>query len=355
MISKIEIGRLRDLEDRTFGAGRAAILKGAAGSGKSTVIEAVLIARALAGGRPLGEVRENRHWTETAGTRARTGEPAIQGVSGPVDLAIEGTWRHRDEPTPKPWCYEVGFDATTSRWNHERLSDSDTEWERTRKQPAGTVPAVVELAQGGGAQKQGSGNGQALQRLATRVNNALMDVQILHPDPDAMRDGGRAEAATRLQPDCSNIAGVIERLETEGRERLGQLNLWLQTATEGAIQGVTSRSKTGAEPRLRFQRDGNHLDVAAADMKVLRLTALGTMLLQPESPACIIIDDIDKLLGRDHARLCGRLLEWATRGKSQLLMTCRIAPRAADGRARTQIVEMDAFTGRTGSTDPNRS
>lgn len=156
---------------------------------------------------------------------------------------------------------------------------------------------------------------QEIQDGVTTVANALRDIFILDPIPSHMR--GYAFLSDKLEPDASNIAGVIAALPVDKKEEIeSTLTRYVSRLPERDIRRVyaetvgkfNSDAMLYCEEHWRDVGEQQTIDARGMSDGTLRFLAILTALLTRPTGSLLVVEEIDNGLHPSRAKLMLEML-----------------------------------------------
>lgn len=337
MITSLQLKDWKSFEQATLYVDPVTVLIGANASGKSNALDALLFLNRIASGAML-----------TAALQGDTGMSALRGgvewaVRKPGKLfSLNATIRTEDTTD-----YEFSVECSVSDNRCELVSEQLTRVkyrlnkDNARKSEVGRIklyrtdactedsPTIVARLYN---EKQGTprqlGRGhtvlfqlvgqklrQEIQDGVAAVANALRNIFILDPIPSHMR--GYALLSEKLEPDASNVAGVIAALSDDKKTEIEEtLTRYVSRLPERDIRRVYAETvgkfKTDAmlycEEHWRDAGDQQTIDARGMSDGTLRFLAILTALLTRPPGSLLVVEEIDNGLHPSRARLMLEML-----------------------------------------------
>lgn len=352
MITSLQLKDWKSFEQATLHVDPVTVLIGANASGKSNALDALLFLNRVASGAML--------------TAALQGDTRMPPLRGGVEWAARKPGKVfslnvtiRAEETTD---YEYNVECLVSENRCELVSEQlarvkyRLDKNNSRKSEVGRIklyrtdacpedsPTIVarlynekqgtprQLGRSNSVLFQLSGQKlrQEIQDGVTTVANALREIFILDPIPSHMR--GYALLSDKLEPDASNIAGVIAALSEDKKGEIETtLTRYVSRLPERDIRRVYAETvgkfNTDAmlycEEHWRDTGDQQTIDARGMSDGTLRFLAILTALLTRPKGSLLVVEEIDNGLHPSRAKLMLEMLTdvGVTRGVDVLVTT----------------------------------
>lgn len=340
MIDRMIVTNFKSFRRVDVCLGRANLLIGENGSGKSNFLDVFRVLRGLSWGLTVKEVFDGKSPDKDFG-----GWPGIRGASvgacfAPDDdevmIEVRGTL---EPPLSEKWEYLVRFSPQTGSLLRERLKLAsavhyDSAPDRSALDAAtnigsplddlatpdinvGSILAQVrhhELAgvrcgamfQAPPPQSRASTDGIAqvsnIAENANGVASAIADILPLDPSPMVLRQSSQIEGVDRIGDHGENFAALVQSI-CRIPEYKDSLLWWLQQLLSDQVEDVgTIRDPTGASMFMLSDQSG-HIPATVLSDGTLRFAALLAALLQPEKPSMITLDMVEMTIHPNRLRL----------------------------------------------------
>ena len=339
MIDRMIVTNFKSLRKVDVSLGRANLLVGENGSGKSNFLEVFRVLRGLSWGLSVKEVFDGKPPGENFG-----GWTGIRGASAGVCFApdddevvieVQGTL---DPPLSERWEYLVRLSPETGSLRRERLKlGSAVRYDSAPNSSApdptanvgspygdpvlrdigvGSILAQVRSDLGGvrsGAMfqaplSQGRSGTDSIARLsgieeqANGVASAIAGILPLDLSPTVLRESTQAEGVDRIGDRGENFAALVQSI-CRIPEYKDSLLWWLQQLLSDQVEDVgTIRESTGESMFMLCDHRG-HIPATALSDGTLRFAALLAALLQPEKPSMITLDMVEVGIHPNRLRL----------------------------------------------------
>lgn len=338
MIDRIIVENFKSFRKLDISLGRANLLIGENGSGKSNFLEVFRVLRGLSWGLTVKEAFDGkppdenfRGWTGIRG--ASTG--VCFAPDDEVVIEVRGTL---EPPQSERWEYLVRFSPETGVLLRERLKlDSAVGYD--------SVPSPSETGPTGSADLQdsdlpirdidvgsilakvrndrtGVGSGSVFQfpppqrhsttgriarvsgipEQAIGVASAIAGILPLDPSPIVLRQNSRPEGVHRIGDHGEKFAALVESICRIPRCKNSLLS-WLNELLPDQVEDVgTIRESTGELMFMMCDKRGQRPATVLSD-GTLRFAALLVALLQPEKPSMITLDMVETAIHPNRLRL----------------------------------------------------
>ena len=338
MIDRMIVTNFKSIRKVDVSLGRANLLIGENGSGKSNFLEVFRVLRGLSCGLTVKEVFEGKPPDEDF-----SGWTGIRGAStgacfAPEDEVVIEVWGRLEPPLSERWEYLVRFSPKRGSLLRERLKlDSvvryDSAPNRSETDPTvdagsphddvvlrdidvGSILAQVrnDLAGVRSGSMFQSPRPKSLTRTdgfarvsstaeqAKGVASALAGILPLDPSPIVLRQNSRPEGVHRIGDHGEKFAALVESICRIPRCKNSLLS-WLQELLSDQVEDVgTIRGSTGELMFMLCDQRGQTPATMLSD-GTLRFAALLAALLQPEKPSMITLDMIETAVHPNRLRL----------------------------------------------------
>lgn len=346
MIDRILVENFKSFRKLDISLGRANLLIGENGSGKSNFLEVFRVLRGLSRSLSVKDVFDGKPPNEDF-----TGWPGIRGASAgacfahgdshdEVVIEARGT---SEQPSSEKWEYLVKFSPKTGSLLRERLVlDSTLRYDSAphsleshppehtdqldsdlliRDTGVESILAQARLDKAGarpGSMFQASpsdhrGSGDAIKRasriakLVEGVASGLADILPLDPSPAILRKYSRPGFVRRIGDHGEGFAALVQSICCSA-EYKDSLLWWLQQLLSDQVEDVgTTRGSTGELMFVLRDQCGSVPATVLSD-GTLRFAALLAALLQPDKPSMITLDPVETAVHANRIRLLYLLL-----------------------------------------------
>ena len=339
MIDRMIVTNFKSLRKVDVSLGRANLLIGENGSGKSNFLEVFQVLRGLSGGLTVKEVFDGKPpdanfggWT---GIRGASAGACFAPDDDEVVIEVQG---RLEPPLSERWEYLVRLSPETGSLRRERLKLGsairyDSAPNSSAPDPMAKVgslcgnPEIRDigvrsiLAQMGsdlGGVRYGSifqadppqsrtrTDGIALvsgiEEQANGVASALAGILPLDLSPTVLRESSQAEGVDRIGDHGENFAALVQSI-CRIPEYKDSLLWWLQQLLSDEVEDVgTIRGSTGESMFMLCDQRGHSPATVLSD-GTLRFAALLAALLQPEKPSMITLDMVEVAIHPNRLRL----------------------------------------------------
>lgn len=339
MIDRMIVTNFKSFRKLDVCLGRANLLIGENGSGKSNFLDVFRVLRGLSWGLTVKEVFDGKSPDKDFG-----GWPGIRGASagacfapddGEVMIEVRGTL---EPPLSEKWEYLVRLSPQTGSLLRERLKlasavhydsapdhselnraaniDSPHDDLVTPDIGVGSILAQVrhELAgvrsgamfQAPPPQSRASTDGIArvsnIAEQASGVASALADILPLDPSPMVLRQSSQLEGVDRIGDHGENFAALVRSI-CRIPEYKDSLLWWLQQLLSDQVEDVGTIRDPRGESMFMLRDQSGHIPATVLSDGTLRFAALLGALLQPEKPSMITLDMVEMTIHPNRLRL----------------------------------------------------
>jgi len=345
MIDRVIVENFKCFRKLDISLGRANLLIGENGSGKSSFLDVFHVLRGLSRGLTVAEVFEGKApdenfsgWTGIRGASAGAcyahGEPTNE-----VMIEVQG----RSESTiPEKWEYLVKFSPTTGLLVRERLklgsevcydyaADSLESSSSTivlandlvsRDTGVGSILAQVRQDLGsvgprpiyqttltnGGMSAEKLGQTSRIAKQSRDIANTLASILPLDPSPIILRQSSQSGLVRRLGDRGENFASLVHSICLDSDYKDSFL-LWMQELLSEQVKNVGTTRGSDDELIFCLQEHSKNVPATLLSDGTLRFAALLAALFQPAKPSLITLDAIETAIHANRIRLL-YLLFW---------------------------------------------
>lgn len=339
MIDRMIVKNFKSLRKVDVSLGRANLLVGENGSGKSNFLEVFRVLRGLSWGLTVKEVFDGKPPDENfggwAGIRGGSAGVCFAPDDDEVVIEVQGTL---EPPPSQGWEYLVRLAPETGSLRRERLKLGsavryDSAPKLSEPDPTANVgspyadPVLRDIGVGSilaqvRSDPGGVRSGAMLQALPSQVRSrtdsiarvsgiaeqasgvasALATILPLDPSPTVLRESTQAEGVDRIGDHGENFAALVQSI-CRIPEYKDSLLWWLQQLLSDQVEDVgTIRGSTGESMFMLCDQRG-HVPATALSDGTLRFAALLAALLQPEKPSMVTLDMVDVGIHPNRLRL----------------------------------------------------
>ena len=341
MVDRILVENFKSLRKLDISLGRANLLIGENGSGKSNFLEVFRVLRGLSWGLTVKEVFDGKPPDENF-----SGWPGIRGASAgacfahgdPIDEVVIEARGTAEPPLSEKWEYSVKFSPKTGSLLRERLVLEatvfyDSEPDAFEAHPSGHTdpldgdPLIRDTRVGSilaqlRLHTTGAGHAPLFQstasdrrrntdvtkqtsrivEVAEGVADALASILPLDPSPTILRQCSGPEDACRIGDHGEDFAALVQSIcRIPGYK--DSLLWWLQQLLSDQVEDLgTIRGSTG-ELKFMLRDQRGEIPATVLGDGTLRFAALLAALLQPEIPSMITLDPIETAVHPNRLRL----------------------------------------------------
>ena len=344
MIKRIIIENFKSLRKVELNLGRMNLFIGANASGKSNLFDALRVLQGIGYGFTIREILDGKpksamsvEWQAIRGGSAfaRFREDGTElGENVRFQIALS-----RKNPAGPDVQYVVAFNPLSGQVNEERLILGDRaiyDSAEARNEPASPVlRAKYERPAGKGNKPRWEFErwrpvlGQIVRKKISKehsdvceeVAEAFGDTQRLDPQPEILRSYSQAQQISRMGERGENFAGLVKTI-CENPATKESFTSWLRELRPSEVEEVTTLAGALGEPLFALKERSKEFPAPVLSDGTLRFSAITAAFFQPDMPAILTIEEIEKGIHASRLRLLLELLKsQAGQGKIQVMAT----------------------------------
>lgn len=316
MIERLQIENFKSFRKVDLKLGACNLFIGSNASGKSNLLEALRVLQGIGYGFSFSEILDGRPkgansevWEGIRGgsALARFGEGE---VGEPIRFWVD--IRHPRDTQTQERSYEIAFDAETGTRCDEKLRHGNKVVYSSKGGNHAMLPVafVFLFAKDSGEQD-----------IVGSFIHDLANMQRLDPIPEMLRGYSPLGQVQRLGDRGENFASLVQAI-CEKPETKEAFVAWLRELRPAEVDDVAILKGALGEPMFAVKERGRVFPAPVLSDGTLRFAAIAAAFFQPEMPAMLTLEEIEKGIHASRLRLLLELLKsQATRTGTQVMAT----------------------------------
>lgn len=340
MLTKITIRNFKSFRHAEIELGAMNLLVGANASGKSNFFDSLRVLQGIGSGFTVREILDGKPKTDTSetweGIRGGAAMACFRGATEEDTFEIETSGTMPD--SKKKWRHAVAFAPSHGRvareglwigrsWLYETVSKNDVSdpviSAKYRRTSSGRPPhlrfdgARPLLRQFAEKEEISSARRQEVSEIARQ----LVDMQRIDPLPSVLRDYSRPLWAARMGDVGQNFAAVVAAICAVPQNKKRYLD-WLRALRPEEVEDVGTLAGAVGEPLFMVVEGGRRFPAPVLSEGTLRFAAIVAAFYQPSTPGILKLEEIEKGIHANRARLLMELIRRHSAGSGpQTLVT----------------------------------